>query len=113
MSKQDRQGVRTPADIERKYNLGALSKGGGDSGQLSQINQALSQFMADTNAKIVNCVTKEEMDGIVYDAILEAKENGEFDDIGGGSLSASVQDDVLVIFLNLTAEIKDDVLILS
>lgn len=26
MSKQDRQGVRTPADIERKYNLGRLGK---------------------------------------------------------------------------------------
>jgi len=24
MSKQDRQGVRTPADVERKYNLGAI-----------------------------------------------------------------------------------------
>lgn len=26
MSKQDRQGVRTPADLERKYNLGNLGK---------------------------------------------------------------------------------------
>lgn len=26
MSKQDRQGVRTPADIERKYNLGSLDR---------------------------------------------------------------------------------------
>lgn len=26
MSKQDRQGVRTPADLERKYNLGSLGK---------------------------------------------------------------------------------------
>ena len=24
MSKQDRQGVRTPADLERKYNLGGM-----------------------------------------------------------------------------------------
>lgn len=26
MSKQDRQGVRTPADLERKYNLGSMGK---------------------------------------------------------------------------------------
>lgn len=26
MSKQDRQGVRTPSDIERKYNIGKLVK---------------------------------------------------------------------------------------
>lgn len=52
MSKQDRQGVRTPADIERKYNLGALSKSTGSSEQLSQINQMIAQFMAATNAKI-------------------------------------------------------------
>ena len=28
MSKQDRQGIRTPADVERKYNLGQLKTGG-------------------------------------------------------------------------------------
>ena len=26
MSKMDRQGVRTPADLERKYNLGSFGK---------------------------------------------------------------------------------------
>ena len=26
MSKQDRQGVRTPADLDRKYNLGEMKK---------------------------------------------------------------------------------------
>ena len=85
MSKQDRQGVRTPADIERKYNLGALANSGGSSEQLSQISQTVSQFISDANDKIAKCVTEEKMGGVVHDAILEAKENGEFDDIGGVS----------------------------
>ena len=60
MSKQDRQGVRTPADVERKYNLGALySGGGGDSTeklsmQLDQLSKAFSQYVAETNVKIAS-----------------------------------------------------------
>lgn len=56
MSKQDRQGVRTPADVERKYNLGQLAKSEGLSSkereQINQLNQSFSQFVASTNAKI-------------------------------------------------------------
>lgn len=53
MSKQDRQGVRTPADIERKYNLGSLGEQTGQqSEQLNKLNQTLNQFMATTNAEI-------------------------------------------------------------
>jgi hypothetical protein len=37
MSKQDRQGVRTPADIERKYNLGKMK-----------------DHIAETNEKLTN-----------------------------------------------------------
>lgn len=56
MSKQDRQGVRTATDIERKYNLGDISKNR-DTGSkqdilLQQINQDLAVFKAQTNAKI-------------------------------------------------------------
>lgn len=60
MSKQDRQGVRTPADIERKYNLGALNLGGGGdsteklSMQLDQLSKAFSQYVAETNVKIAS-----------------------------------------------------------
>lgn len=60
MSKQDRQGVRTPADIERKYNLGALYNGGGGdsteklSMQLDQLAKAFSQYVAETNVKIAS-----------------------------------------------------------
>ena len=56
MSKQDRQGVRRAADIEQKYDLSKLSKLGGsgtmNNEQLSRLNQQLSQFMVETNAKI-------------------------------------------------------------
>lgn len=57
MSKQDRQGVRTPADIERKYDLGQLKnigQGGASSEEISRLNQTLSQYMATTNGQIKN-----------------------------------------------------------
>lgn len=57
MSKQDRQGVRTPADIERKYDLGQLKnigQGGASSEEVSRLNQTLSQYMATTNGQIKN-----------------------------------------------------------
>lgn len=56
MSKQDRQGVRTPADVERKYNLGKLAASQGltakQETRLNQLTQTMNQYMADTNAKI-------------------------------------------------------------
>lgn len=114
MSKQDRQGVRTPADLERKYDLDAANNAA-SSEQLSQLNQQMSQFIEDTDAKFKKCVKEDDMDGIVHDAILDAKANGEFDDIGGGSLSVSVEDGVLVLSQQTgshTVEIEDGVLIL-
>ena len=47
MSKQDRQGVRTPADLERKYDFSQLSGGNSHKAQSEKINQlaqSLSQF---------------------------------------------------------------------
>lgn len=54
--KQDRQGVRTPADLERKYNLSQHQ----DSEilyakimtALTQLNSTLSQFQASANARL-------------------------------------------------------------
>jgi hypothetical protein len=41
--KQDRQCVRTPADVERKYNLGGISKYSGQNDErLNNIVQSLS-----------------------------------------------------------------------
>lgn len=64
MNKQDRQGVRTPADLERKYNFGRvlsdteisyeqmLSMLNRQNQMISQLTQTISQFMADTNARL-------------------------------------------------------------
>lgn len=50
MSKQDRTYTRTAAQVEQKYNLGgAYYRGSGDA---SQLEQAFSQFVSSTNAKI-------------------------------------------------------------
>lgn len=61
MSKQDRQGVRTPSDIERKYNFGLLDNSGQSLGryteQVNRLAQTLAQYMATTNA------TLEELEG--------------------------------------------------
>ena len=56
MSRQDRQGVRTPTDIERKYDLGKLAASQGLTMQqeqrFNQLSQTLNQYMATTNAKL-------------------------------------------------------------
>lgn len=56
MSKQDRQGVRTPADVERKYNLGQLAAAQGKSQKqelaLSQLTQAVNQYIVSNNVRI-------------------------------------------------------------
>lgn len=53
MSKQDRTMSRTPMDVERKYNLGGMkSQGNQQSEKLSQFNQALAQYAAQTNARL-------------------------------------------------------------
>lgn len=54
MSKQDRQGVRTPAQLEEKYNLGGSSPQGSEDQkiQIQQLTQTLNQYMVNTNAKL-------------------------------------------------------------
>lgn len=44
MSKQDRQGVRTAQDLERKYDFSLLGKGGNQDLRISQLMQSLAQF---------------------------------------------------------------------
>ena len=61
MSKQDRQGVRTAADLERKYNLGRNAQGSSmnntsnnsqnNSDQVSKIVQELSEHKINVSAK--------------------------------------------------------------
>ena len=53
MAKQDRTYARTAADIEMKYNLGGIQEQNKQQGEkLSQYNQLLSQFAAETNARL-------------------------------------------------------------
>ncbi len=103
-SKQDRQGVRTPADIERKYDLALLGKGSGGGGgtdaDFSALRAELTQFQTYTKnalAKITSGwnpnvylgsnddgelsemptpLTDADMDTIVT-AVLEALPNGD------------------------------------
>lgn len=69
MSKQDRQGVRTPADLERKYNLGGAFAGQNSNAklaqQVAQLSQTLSQYIANSNAAIEELVKKDEEQSIV------------------------------------------------
>lgn len=65
MSKQDRQGVRTAAELERKYNLGRLSGQSGDAGQASKLNQMLAQHMATVNVKLKDLPFRSFMDNVV------------------------------------------------
>lgn len=63
MSKQDRQGVRTPADIERKYDLGGMASNLGSqvsADDLNRLNQTLAQYTARTNALISELQAKNE-----------------------------------------------------
>lgn len=53
--KQDSQGVRTPADIERKYDLALLGKGGGSGGSdadVSKLREELTQLQVLVNLSI-------------------------------------------------------------
>ena len=57
MSKQDRQGVRTPSQIEQKYDLGGKASSDEKnfaklSRQVEQVSTLLSQLMASTNAAL-------------------------------------------------------------
>lgn len=72
MSKQDRQGVRTPADLERKYNFGERfsSSGVSDEQLASRLNKlatSFAQYVANTNATIAEL---EEQQSVI---VLEAK----------------------------------------
>lgn len=54
--KQDRQGVRTPAELERKYNLtdyGSVERSYNKIlNSLTQLNSTLAQFQANTNSRL-------------------------------------------------------------
>lgn len=63
MSKQDRQGVRTARDLERKYDFRKLTGGGAFTGavpeSISQLTQTLSQFITQTNVRFEEVESRE------------------------------------------------------
>lgn len=79
MSKQDRQGVRDAAELERKYHFQNIGKGA-DKTQLSQLSQLLSQFKTSTNQKI-SSISK----------LLEELENPSAEDVGYTSSSLNAE----------------------
>ncbi len=89
MSKQDRQGVRTPADIERKYDLGSVAESKGltvkQEIRINQLYQTFQQYMTSTNAEIDKIksenVNFEEITAQIQD--LKNRLDG-FDGTGGG-----------------------------
>lgn len=57
LDKRDRQGVRTPADLEQKYDLSSLSNTVGGSNaslgrQVEQMMTTLTQFIAQTSVEL-------------------------------------------------------------
>lgn len=82
MSKRDRQGVRTPSDIERKYDLGKLNTFRGDSQKqnivLTELTQKVDQFIADTNGSLENVNSR--IDDIINEDIQDVQE--QIDSLG-------------------------------
>ncbi len=86
MSKQDRQAVRTPGDIETKYPLGQLKAAQDSSSSnivLNQLVQTVNQYMVSTNAVIKEI--RESINEVASEieslkAIVEKLENGTASD---------------------------------
>lgn len=83
VDKRDRQGVRTPSDLEQKYDLGSLSSSMGGSNaslgrQVEQMMTTLSQFTAQTTATLTEL--SEEI-ARISDELAELREyvDGRFD----------------------------------
>lgn len=96
MKKQDRQGVRTAADLERKYDFRSMG-GAGSSEQVSQLNQTLSQYMSKTNATINEMQAKDQ-------ELQEMIENS-----GGGSSSGGTATGILSVEQTTTSTEDDGV----
>ena len=96
MSKQDRQGVRTASDLERKYELGQISTqkdtSSRQSSQISQLAQTLSQFMVKVNAEIENLQGRIYPVGSVYVSL----DNSEPSLIFGGEWELLAEGHLLV-----------------
>lgn len=95
MSKQDRQGVRTAADIERKYNLGALKENfAGFMGIPDDARDAVEKAASQLRAEFMEQITSitRDTERIVMAALESYTETTEF-----ASLQQTVQSEFLVM----------------
>lgn len=76
MSKQDRQGVRTPADIERKYNLGEVRRTFEDVQKGTSLNSAISK----SESKIMSSVDEKLRDYAKKDDLSDYVPRDDLDD---------------------------------
>lgn len=111
MSKQDRQGVRTPADIERKYNLGALKENfaafsGIPDDTREAVNEAASQLRSEVMEQITSITRDTER--IVLAALESYTESTEFE-----SLERTVQGEMLVMAEKIAMNFEETITQLS
>jgi hypothetical protein len=93
--KHDRQGVRRASDIEQKYNLSLLNEVGkgnfSQSADLSELQQLLSQFSVQVNARIQRLERLYSV-GSIYTTLSEDSPS----DIFGGEWELIAEGNILV-----------------
>ena len=111
MSKQDRQGVRTPADIERKYNLGEVKRtfeeyrGGGSNVSAESLKQLEQKIQTDVDRKLGNYARNDDLtDYVLRDDMDDYALKGDLNDY---ALKGDLNDYALKGDLNDYA-LKDD-----
>lgn len=78
MSKQDRGGVRTAQDLERKYNTARMQKAVRQSVEgVNRVNQELGIFINET-AEQFTAIQKEIDESIAYDVLIESSNGNVF-----------------------------------
>jgi hypothetical protein len=95
MSKMDRQGVRTPADLERKYNLGSFGKSFAEIiGVSTDAREAVERLESELRSEIREQLTSitRDTERIVMAALESYVESSEFE-----QLEQTVQSELLVM----------------
>lgn len=102
MSKQDRQGVRTPADLERKYNLGSLGKAfsevlGVSSDTRDSVESIKSELRSEFEQQITSLTRDTER--IILAALESYTESSDYEDF-----KQTVQSELTVMADKITME---------
>ena len=111
MSKQDRQGVRTPADIERKYNLGALKENfAGFMGIPDDAREAVDEATSQLRSEFMEQMTSltRDTERILMAALESYTETTEFE-----TLERTVQGELLVMAEKIAMNFEETITQLS